>query len=255
MASGGNRPQFEMLAVRSTLMLLMAAGTLAAQNSSATNSVPFVGCKSDGQVGPIEAPAGDAVSVSVSPQVARELAFYKGAIGVGTLAPRGWYCFGNYGSGGATLWVSERPFRTEEIFGPKRSEPDGPAILVAALDGETSGRFAVAEVISRVFPAYASFAVNVAKEFDLPPFPTGAWPTDILKRKSATVVEYQTPANKDGLGTYLGLKKSASSIEGVAILVGATPDLLLLSMRLPADRSELASVITTQFELAAARIG
>jgi len=242
-----------MLAARWTLILLVAVVSLTAQNRATANSVPFVGCKSDGQVGPIEAPTGDAVSVSVSPKEARGLAFYKAARGPGALAPRGWHCFGTYGSGGATLWISERPFLTEGNFASEHAAPNGPMIMLAMRYGDTSGRYAVAEVISRVFPARESFAIDVMQEFDLPPFPTGAWPDDILKHKSATVVEYQTPANKDGLGTYWGLRKSSDPVEGVAILHGPTPNLLLLAIRLPPDQSRLASTITTQFELAAAR--
>jgi hypothetical protein len=60
--------------------------------------------------------------------------------------------------------------------------------------------------------------------------------------------EYKTPAQTDGLGTHSWLKKNGSPIEGVAMLVGPTPDLLLLSVRLPPELVRLTSVIVHQFE-------
>jgi hypothetical protein len=80
------------------------------------------------------------------------------------------------------------------------------------------------------------------------PYPKGA-----LTYRSNTVVEYRTPAQTDGLGTHSWLKKNGSPIEGVAILVGPTPDLLLLSVRLPTELNGLTSVIIRQFERDAER--
>jgi hypothetical protein len=51
-----------------------------------TVSVPFVGCDSDGQVGPINAPAATAISVLAKPEEAEKLAYYKSEKGVGVLA-------------------------------------------------------------------------------------------------------------------------------------------------------------------------
>jgi len=68
------------------------------------------------------------------------------------------------------------------------------------------------------------------------------------------VVEYKTPAQTDGLGTYNStLKKNNNAIDGAAILVGPTPDLLLLSVRLPPELNGLASVIIRQIERDAER--
>ena len=63
-------------------------------------TVPFVGCPSDGQAGPVATPTGGPVRVSLPARVAAELAYYKGGQGTGVLAPRGWQCFESYGSSG-----------------------------------------------------------------------------------------------------------------------------------------------------------
>jgi hypothetical protein len=219
-------------------------------------SAPFVGCKSDGQVGPREAPAATGVSVPITLGAAQKLAYYSAfAQGVGVLAPHGWYCFGTYGSGGSTLFVSPRPIDAAGMFSADRGSFSGPIIQVSNRYGGTSGRFAVAEVIARVFPAYKSFVIDVEKSdpgagFS---FTFGPYPKDALTYKTKRLVEYKTPPRADGLGTYSGLKKNGSPIDGVAMLVGQTSDLLLLSVRLPPELNELTLVIVRQFERDAER--
>lgn len=227
---------------------------LAQHNAAASSprqlaaSVAFVGCSSDGQAGPIEAPTGTARSVPIGRNVAKDLAYYEAGVGFGVLAPRGWHCLGNYGSGGATLFVSPEP-----IYSPDWRS--GPAIELAGRNGGGSGRFEVAQVIARVFPAYKAFADAVIGDFPglSPSVPFGPYPGDKLTYKSRTVVEYRTPAQADGLGTHSSLKKNASPIVGAALLTGPTPDLLLLSVRLPPELNWLASSIVKQVELDAAQ--
>jgi len=84
-------------------------------------------------------------------------------------------------------------------------------------------------------------------------FTFGPFPTDALTYKSKTVVEYQTPAETDGLGTHSWLLKNGAPIDGVAILVGDPPDLFLLSERLPAELAELTPIILGHAEREAAR--
>jgi hypothetical protein len=83
-------------------------------------------------------------------------------------------------------------------------------------------------------------------------FVSGPYPKDRLAYKSKSVVEYTTPAQTDGLGTQSWLRKNGSPINGVAILVGETPDMLLLSVRLPSDLTGLTSAIVGQVERDAA---
>jgi hypothetical protein len=158
------------------------------------------------------------------------------------------------GSGGDALEVSPRPEGSSVSFSSGRSGFAGPAIRLAARFGDTSGRFEVARTIARVFPAHTGFVERVMKEQLLPPsnFPSGPYPGDRLRYKTDRIVEYETPAQTDGLGTYLGLLKNNAPIRGVAMLVGETPDLLLLSVRLPPDAVDLTSTIIQQVERQAA---
>ena len=220
------------------------------------STVPFIGCPSDGQLGPQEAPEGANPSVSVSAREAQRLAYYSSAQGISVLAPRGWYCFGMYGSGGVELLVSPQPIKpaADSVF-PVRGF-SGPAIVLSYIAGDTSGRFIVAEMIARVFPSRRAFVTKAMELFDMPTgsIPFGPYPTDTLTYKSETVVEYKTPTDTEGLGTHSLLGKGDGPIYGAAILVGQTPDLLLLSARLPADLAELAPAIVRQVESEADRL-
>ena len=218
-------------------------------------SVPFVGCKSDGQLGPMEAPSGKTKSVPIGPQAAQQLAYYESAQGVGVLAPRGWYRFGTYGSGGNFLHLSSQPINSAIIFTDKWKGFNGLAIELGYTYGSTSGRFTVAEVIARVFPAYTAFVTTLRQGHDLlgSDFPSGPYPTDKLAYKSDRIVEYQTPPSTDGLGTQPWVKKNASPIDGVAMLIGETPDLVLLSVRLPSELTRLTPAIVGQLERDAPR--
>lgn len=118
-----------------------------------------------------------------------------------------------------------------------------------------SSVFDIAQIIARVFPAFKSFVISVEKSDPAAgfSFTSGPYPRDSLTYKSNRVVEFKTPAQTDGLGTYSWLKKNGSPIEGVAMLVGETPDLVLLSVRLPAALNGLTPTIIRQFERDAER--
>jgi len=62
---------------------IISAGSLIAEQQHLTTgvSVPFVGCPSDGQVGPIEAPSGKDLVVSIGAELAQRLGFLFGKIG------------------------------------------------------------------------------------------------------------------------------------------------------------------------------
>jgi hypothetical protein len=237
------------LAVTASTISFCLANTLLAQKNATMIPVPFVGCKSDGQVGPIEAPKARLVSIPVSHGIADKLAVYEAARGFDVIAPRGWNCFEIYGSSGSTLLVSEQPFDTDER-GYKEMRADGSALVATFRDGETSGRFAVAEIVARVFPAFRSYAENVAKDDDQPPFHVGPWPADVLRRIGQNMVEYRTSGSNDGLGTWSELKKNADPIDGVAILTGAEHDLSVLAVRLPSNQRSFAPIIVREFERA-----
>jgi hypothetical protein len=122
-------------------------------------------------------------------------------------------------------------------------------------DGGTSGRFGVAQTIARVFPAHRDFVRNVIAEGIEPAssFPFGPYPNDDLVYRSNEIVEYKTPAQKEGLGTSSGLQINAEPISGVAILIGEDTNLLKLSVRLSSYQTDLTSSIIHQVERDAAR--
>jgi len=234
-------------------------GGRAASPNQTRAFVPFVGCRSDGQIGPMEPPKGKYISVGASGKAARELAYYKAAQGPGVLAPRGWYCFGTYGSGGDSLLLSSEPIDTAHLFSTEWTGLPGSAITVGYTFSGTSGRFEVVEAIARVFPAYRASplvkrVVKEMKGFDPPenPLDLGPYPTDKLSYRGARVVEYRTPPGTDGLGTHSALRKNGIGIDGVAILVGEDTDLLLVALRLPAGLNDLKSEIIAQIEREAA---
>src|ERR1019366_1853597 len=148
------------------------------------------------------------------------LAYFQAKSGDGVLAPHGWHCFGTYGSGGATLYISPEPIDSKSVF--SSWDRSGPGIAIRRSYGETSGRFDVAAIIARVFPAHREFIKEVLEPMDLPlnQFPFGPYPADKLNYKRPEIVEFQTPPQSDGLGTHVGLLKNASPIRGVAMLVG-----------------------------------
>jgi hypothetical protein len=179
-------------------------------------SVPFVGCESSGQIERLESPKGASKSVPLSPEDAQALAYYESADGIGLLAPRGWYCEGASGSGGYALFLSPKPIH-RSTSGWKGLE--GAAIEVYHMDGGTSGRYNVAQIITRVFPAYRAFAIRVLNGTDLP-IPSGPYPKDTLNYRGKNIVEYQTPAQTEGLGNFDSwLGKNDMPIAGAAILI------------------------------------
>jgi hypothetical protein len=218
-------------------------------DSTATNvRVPFVGCRSDGQTGPLEAPNGQPKVVDLSAEAAKQLAYFQAEEGIGVLAPRGWYCFAIYGSNGNSLFVSPRPINPSDLFSAEWKGFTGPAIQVSASIGDTSGRFKVAETIARVFPAHSAFLRRVIAEGIEPAssFPSGPYPNDKLLYHSDDFVEYETPAESKGLGTDSRLKPNDSPICGFALLTGETPDLIFLAIRLPAEFATLTAAILHQ---------
>src|SRR5258706_8228370 len=99
---------------RMRTVLLGAAVTVALYGGTAPRiqreTVPFVGCPSDGQMGPIAAPTGAPKVVELDAATAREIAYYSGDGGPAAFAPRGWYCQVSYGSSGSTIFVTPSPF-------------------------------------------------------------------------------------------------------------------------------------------------
>lgn len=218
----------------------------------ATVQAPFVGCAGDGQGGPIDAPTDKSMAVAIPAGMAQRLAYYKAEYGAGVLAPRGWHCFSTYGSNGSNLFVSPDTIDTKDIFSADWEGLTGDAIQISVVNGGTSGRFEVAKIIARVFPAYKAFADNVIAEGIEPAsdLPFGPYPKDKLMYRSKAVVEFETPANTEGLGTYSRLRANSIPIEGVAIILGGgadeDTDLVLLSVRLSGKDRDLIPTVVRQ---------
>lgn len=224
---------------------------LLAQAQARRVSVPFVGCKSYGQSAVSDAPNGENLDVPIAADAARQLAYYKTSRGVSVLAPRGWYCLAQSGSGGEELYVSPAP----EVFSANWRGFAGPAIEAELISGENSGRYDIAKMIARVFPVRRALALSIIEGVELE-LPTGPYPSDRLTYKSSEIVEYDTPAQADGLGTESRLLKNGMPISGVVVLIGQQPGLLHvlhLSARLPAGLAALTPVIIQQAERDAQR--
>jgi hypothetical protein len=108
---------------------------------------------------------------------------------------------------------SPQPIDTESLFSTKWGGFSGPAIEVSHRYGGTSGRFAVAEIIARVFRAYKSFVTNMQRsdpgaKFS---FAFGPYPKDALTFKGKDLVEYKTPPQSRGFGNIFVVKEERQS--------------------------------------------
>lgn len=223
----------------------------------AQTSVPYIGCPGDGQTGPYAAAKGSPKPVKVPPAIADHLAWYEyhGEVGqFGTLGPRGWNCFVTIGSDGWALYIAPEPLDSAKLLERRNWKGfSGPAIQLSGLDGDTSGRFEVAKVVARVFPAHRNYARSIIAEGFGPAseYPFGPFPSDHLTYKGKDLVEFTTPAHRKGLGTMSWLLPSDEPITGFALLfIGPNVDteLLQLDLRLPPSLSFLTTTLMQQTE-------
>jgi hypothetical protein len=189
--------------------------------------------------------------------LADQLAWYEfnGNAGqFGMLGPRGWNCFATIGSDGWTLYIAPESLDSAKLLEHKNWKGfTGPAIQLSGFDGGTSGRFEVARVVARVFPAHRDYARMIIKEGFGPAsdYPFGPFPSDRLTYKGKELVEFTTPARQRGLGTMSWLLPSDQPIAGFALLsIGPNVDteLLHLSLRLPPSLSALGATLIQQAE-------
>ena len=129
----------------------------------------------------------------------------------------------------------------------------GPAIQLSGSDGGTSGRFEVAQMVARVFPAYRNYARKIIAEGFGPAsdYPFGPFPSDRLSYKGKKLIEFTTPSHHKGLGTMSWLLPSDQPILGFALLtIGPDVDagLLQFSLRLPPSLSTLSATLVQQAE-------
>lgn len=217
------------------LTLAFAIGATAAQAAP----VPFVGCPSDGQTGSVPAPK-TGPPPNVAPREARLLAYYRSA-DAGVLAPRGWHCFGWSGSNGTGIVVAPRPL---DFGAVTTGRITGPAVVPHQLAGGTSGRFEIAKLAARAFPAAGAFVARVERE-NGKPFVHGPFATDKRTFRGSDQLLVTTPAARQGLGTSFGLAPDTLPVDSVLWLHPAPDmDLTALAARLPARlRPAVAAII------------
>jgi hypothetical protein len=121
-------------------------------------------------------------------------------------------------------------------------------VEVDDVDGGTSGRVEVAEVIARVLPTQRNLIQRLESD-DPSVYKFRPYPKDKLLLQTARLVRFETPPNSEGLGTMNRLTANEDPIDGVAILEGQTPDLLMLRVRLPREQRDLAPVIIQELLL------
>jgi len=235
--------------------VLLASLNLTACAQSQPQEVPFVGCPGDGQTGPVAAPTGRAQRVKLEASTASQLAFYEASGPSGSLsvlAPRGWSCFYRYGSSGSFLVVAP----ATGITNAPRPGIASPGVVVNYYFGDTSGRFIVADYAARLFlETERDYVQRVIDEGLVPKenFSLGPYPDDILRYRSDTLVEFETPAHRKGIGN--SGQESSEPIYGLASLddPGDEPNLFLLTIRLPPEQRGLRSAIMAPFEEAKAK--
>lgn len=216
-------------------LLLTLGGARAAAAPAA--GVPFVGCASDGQTGEVAAPRRS--EVDHVPAAARDGLAYYATRSLGTLAPAGWNCFAAYGSNGQRLIVAPVPLDFEAITRSGKALA-GPAVEIAEEHGFTSGRYAVAAMIDRFFPAHRRFARGV-EDMETPLTPLPAWPNERIDKMGRDALAFRTPAGQEGLGTMNTLAPGADPILGLVILMpDADMSMRTLSVRLGAGDAVLA---------------
>lgn len=223
------------------------------RHASGMANVPYVGCASDGQLGPQPPPKPSKPTPRLPASAASRLAYYA-SVNNGVLAPRGWHCFSLYGSSGASVYVTPEPIDGRTLIQDGASRFKGEGIAFSSILGGTSGRFEVAKVSSKFFPIAHGLVASVAKEekeigipFDLS---GNEFRNDQIVSRTDKVVRFITPAGKHGLGTDDRFVPNRSPVAGLAALVfddGET-DLMLLNARLPLKDRDLLPAIQSVAE-------
>lgn len=196
--------------------------------------VPFVGCPSDGQLGPQPPSTGAAQTIHISFKLPGPIAYYDGIY-----APVGWHCLVLSGSSGTTTIVSAKPIPP----GMPSGSFDAPVIEVTSFSGETSGRFDVATYDFMLFPDITKDFVKGVEAEGLVPkadIEKPKYPTDKLNYLNKTLVEFVTPAEAKGIGTEGYVKGAQASITGLVHLDDSDDDgpgisILRISMGLKDD--------------------
>ena len=217
-------------------------------------TIPYVGCSGEDMNGPIVAPTGDSVSVTIPEKMAKMLTYYVNADDQHVLAPRGWHCESSSGADGGRLCVVQRA--QELAIGAKIL---GPAVCYQFIGGGIFPQELYAGYAARLFPNISSGLVREkidleTKGRDFKPFGGSyifpRYRSDTYVYRGEYALEYLTNSDRIGLGTQ-SFCKSELPIYGVLSLTDTSkddPGVTLLAIRLPKKLDFLKSAIIEDFE-------
>jgi uncharacterized protein YecT (DUF1311 family) len=221
-----------------------------AQKPLVETQVPTLGCPQDGMADPVEAPTlPTSARVIVPSGFESSLTLYSASedLASGVLGPRGWDCFGIYGSAGSTLYITPHRLADAILDRPKKVAA-GPVVIKSIFLGDTSGRYELYRISARIFARARAFIERVEGLDEAKRYTYKPWPDDTLKYLSDFAVSYVTPARSVGLGTELGLASGRLPIYGlVSLHLDSEPYLYGLAIRLEErDRRLYAPILAAQ---------
>lgn len=235
---------------RLTLAFTLMTIANAAHARSPLVRVPFVGCPSDGQLGPQPRPR-SGVTPKLGASEARQLSYYVApevADGLGVLAPSGWHCIALYGSNGSQLIVTPEKHRADDFMKSDPVRLRASAVTISVNYGGTSGRWGVAAAIARFFPEHRSSIGKNFEGLELGPLPAGHDPNDVIRDRTDRLVRFTTLAGRKGWGTRWLLQPNARPVEGIVRLVPSDGwfDSFEMEVRLPSKVATLATTILAE---------
>jgi hypothetical protein len=230
-------------------VLLCCAAVAAAKTAGAQQPVPvpvpLVECPTNDQPGRSGPRVGVSMPAPVDGRMAEQIAYYRSLRSPGVYAPRGWQCHGWDGSNGTILVVTPR--RLEPPFFPLPLIT-GPAVMIQSSDAGSSGRFHVAVVAAQLFALIADeFIATIRQERVISDASLQAAPDpdDQIQYISDRLVQFTTPANRNGLGTDGLFEMSEWPVRGLTILnlENDVNSLTEVRVRLPPALNAAASAI------------
>lgn len=231
--------------VKTHLLLLAASTALICFGQAPLNaedrqipeyaSVPLVGCPADGVGGPVKAPLAGTVAVTAPAEPAGRLAYYttqdQAAMDHGVLAPLDWQCGAINTATGTTLYVAPEPVNLDQLMHYQQTF-SGPVVMLSVTQGTGDGKAVVEEFIGS-FLNQLPAPKDPADPKPLQQFGTNQ--LEALLQPQITIREFEMPPgqNVPGPGSNTAVEPNQQPIHGVAIVVGPTPDLILVEARLP----------------------
>lgn len=212
----------------------------------ADTSVPVVRCattKFGAGYRPPAARLPHRVAVAVSGDLGKSIAAYSDTAGMNMLlAPRGWTCsaiFGTDGSGGLIVYPKSGPVPGAS-WGPGWALPrDATNATVTAIEPGVSPVQAAGLACS-FFPVAADMTRRDLGH-GCGPRPSG----QTTRRVSATVVDFEDPAGRVGIGISSGGRNRAIGV--VIYRPRAAPGAYLMTCTLPIRERDVCSAATTAF--------